>query len=458
MERIEPFARRLVALLLQRHLLDLELQDATLDDVDLGGHRVDLDAQLAGRFVDEIDRLVGQEAVGEIAVRQDGGGDECRVLDAHPVVHLVPLLQAAQDGDRVLHRWLTDVDLLEPPLEGGVLLDVFAVLVERRGADHPQFTPGEERFDHVAGVHRPFRRAGADDRVQLVDERDDLAFRVGDLLEHGLQPFLELTAVLRAGDQRAHVEGDEALVLETLGNVAVGDAAGEAFDDGGLAHARLTDQHRVVLGASGEHLDDAPDLVVATDDGIDLAVASALGEILPVSLQRLELILGVLAGDAMRAAHVGERLQHLLTAHAEAVVHRQQQVLDGEVVVLEVLLDLLGAVDDGVELAGQVWFVAATGAGELGDRLVGLVLDHQRRLAELAEQCGDDRAVLTGDDGEHVIGGQLRVGVAARQVERGGERLLRLHGPLLGVERHRRILLFFRGIPYRKLHRLRQKS
>lgn len=32
---------------------------------------------------------------------------------------------------------------------------------------------GKHRLDHV--VHQPFRSAGANDRVQLVDERDDLA-------------------------------------------------------------------------------------------------------------------------------------------------------------------------------------------------------------------------------------------------------------------------------------------
>ena len=165
------------------------------------------------------------------------------------MVHLVALLEAAQDADRVLDRRLADVHLLEPALERGVLLDVLAVLVERGRADHAQLAAGEHRLDHVAGVHRALGAAGADDRVQLVDERDDLAGGVGDLLEHGLQPLLELAAVLRPGEHRADVERDQALVLQALGHVAVGDAPGEALDDGGLADAGLADQDRVVLGA-----------------------------------------------------------------------------------------------------------------------------------------------------------------------------------------------------------------
>ena len=203
MQRVEAFLRRGVGLLVERHLLDLELEDAALDDVDLGRQRVDLDAQLRRRLVHEVDRLVGQEPARDVAVGQHGGADERRVLDPHAVVHLVALLESAQDADRVLDRRLADVHLLESALERRVLLDVLAVLVERGGADHAQLAAREHRLDHVAGVHRSLGAAGTDDRVQFVDEGDDLALGVGDLLEHRLEPLLELAAVLGAGEHRA---------------------------------------------------------------------------------------------------------------------------------------------------------------------------------------------------------------------------------------------------------------
>ena len=42
---------------------------------------------------------------------------------------------------------------------------------------------------------------GADDGVQLVDEEDDAALALLDLVEHGLEPLLELAAVLGAGER-----------------------------------------------------------------------------------------------------------------------------------------------------------------------------------------------------------------------------------------------------------------
>ncbi len=186
--------------------------------------------QAAGRLVDEVDGLVRQEPPRHIAVREDRRGDECRVLDADPVVHLVALLQAAQDGDGVLDRRRVDQHRLEAALQGGVLLDVLAVLVQRRRPDHPQLAAGQHRLDHVAGVDRPLGGSGSDDGVELVDEGDDLPPGLRDLLEDGLHPLLELTPVLRSGDHRGDVEGDDALVAQTLGDVTVGDATGDALD------------------------------------------------------------------------------------------------------------------------------------------------------------------------------------------------------------------------------------
>ena len=99
------------------------------------------------------------------------------------------------------------------------------------------------------------------------------------------------------------------LVLQPFRHVAADDAAGEAFDDGGLADAGLADEHRVVLRAARQHLDDAADFLVAADDRIELALARQLGEVAAVALERLVGAFGVLAGHALRSADAGERLR-----------------------------------------------------------------------------------------------------------------------------------------------------
>ena len=92
------------------------------------------------------------------------------------------------------------------------------------------------------------------------------------------------------------------MFFEALGHVAGDDALGQALDDGGLAHARLADQHRVVLGAPGQDLNDAPDLVVPADHRVELAQAGQIGEVAAEFLQGLVFLLGVRVGDPLGAA------------------------------------------------------------------------------------------------------------------------------------------------------------
>ena len=186
-------------------------------------------------------------------------------------------------------------------------------------------------------------------------------------LEHGLEPFLELAAVLGPGDQRAHVERDDPLVLQPLRHVAADDALGQPFDDGRLADARLADQHRVVLGPAGQHLDDAANLLVAADDRVELALPGRLRQVAAILFQRLVGLFRVLRGDALPAADLLQGRHQPLPGDAEfledaaggaAVVgHGQQQMLDGNVLVLELLGLVLGPGHQGVEPAGDVKLV-----------------------------------------------------------------------------------------------------
>ena len=185
----------------------------------------------------------------------------------------------------------------------GILLDPLPVLVQGGGADHPQLAAGQHRLQHVARVHRGVAgRAGPDHGVQLVDEGDDLALGVADLGQHGLEPLLELAAVLRAGDHRRQIQRDQPAVLERVGHVAGDQPLGEALDDGGLADAGLADQHRVVLGPAGQHLHHPADLGVAADDRVELALAGLRGQVDAVLVERRRGALGLRAGDPLGAA------------------------------------------------------------------------------------------------------------------------------------------------------------
>ena len=284
----QPFLRRFVRFLLERLGLDLLLEQLPVDRVELLRLRIDAHAQPAGSLVHKIDRLVREKPVGDVAVRKRRRRDQRRVGYPHAVVQLVLLLDPAQDRNRVFHRRLLDHERLEPAGQGGILFDVLPVLVQGRRADAVKLASGQGGLQQIGGVHGPFGLARADQRMHFVDEHDDFACRAGDLRQHALQAFFEFAAVLRPGDQRSHVERQQPLVLEAFGHVSCHDPEREALCDLRLAHPRLADQHRVVLGPAADHLHRAADFVVPAYDRIDPSVPRVLGNVARVPFERFE--------------------------------------------------------------------------------------------------------------------------------------------------------------------------
>ena len=233
--RLLPVLLRLVALLLELGLLvahrggalevlrrdggvllGARVTQLVVEVAQLLGQRHVADAHARARLVDDVDRLVGQVAVLDVATRQRHGGVQRLLGVAHLVMRLVLVAQALQDADRLLLGGLVDHDRLEAALERGVLLEVLAVLVDGGRADDLDLAAGQRRLQDGGGVDGALGRAGADQRVHLVDEQDDV-LGVDHLFDDLLQALLELAAVLAAGDQGRHVERDQALAAQDVG-------------------------------------------------------------------------------------------------------------------------------------------------------------------------------------------------------------------------------------------------
>jgi hypothetical protein len=223
-----------------------------------------------------------------------------------------------------------------------------------------QLAARQRRLEHVARIHRAFGTPGTDHGVQLVDEHDHLAFLLGKIGQHRLQALLEFAAEFRARHQRAHVERQDALLLQALGHLAVDDALRQSLDDRGLANPRFPDQHRVVLGAPLQHLDRAPDLIVAADHRIELAGARTRGDIDGVFLQRLALLLRAGVVHLLPAAHLLDRLVDCrargldlferLADRAAVLDRRQHEQLAGDELIAALLRQLVGDVQHPPQL------------------------------------------------------------------------------------------------------------
>ena len=142
------------------------------------------------------------------------------------MVLFVAVAQPFENLDGVGHGGLFDLNRLEAPLERRVLLEVLAVLLECGGADRLQLTAGQHRLEDAGGVDGALGGTGPDQRVDLVDEEDDVAAGA-DLLQDLLEPLLEVAAVAGPGDEGTEVERVEVLVRERVRHGAFDDLLGQ---------------------------------------------------------------------------------------------------------------------------------------------------------------------------------------------------------------------------------------
>ena len=123
-------------------------------------HRVDLrtellyvlrftgmkDPDLRRRLIDEVDGLIRQITIIDIANRKGDGCLQRRFVDQHLMVLLVLRYDALQDRIALLFTRLIDRHRLETTFEGCILFDVPPVLIEGRRTDDLELTTGQGRL------------------------------------------------------------------------------------------------------------------------------------------------------------------------------------------------------------------------------------------------------------------------------------------------------------------------
>ena len=237
-------------------------------------------------FVDHVDRFVRQLAVVDIAHGQLHGGLDGLAGVADFVEVLEIGLQPLDDLYRVGDRRFVHVDFLEAPHQRAVLLEILAIFLVSRRADAPQRALRQRGLQQIGGVHRAARgRAGSDHRVDFVDEQDRVLVLL-DFLDDLFQALLEIAAIPRAGEQRAHIEREDGRARENFRHFAKNDLSRQPLGDGGLANAGIADQQRVVFLAPAQHLDCAENFGLSPDQGIDSLVARFLVEVDAICVER----------------------------------------------------------------------------------------------------------------------------------------------------------------------------
>ena len=176
--------------------------------------------------------------------------------------------------------------------------------------------------------------------------------------------------------------------------------AASPFDDGGLADARLADQHGVVLRAARQDLHHALDLGLAADDRVELALGGLLGQVAPELVEELgalRLLAGSGGATLLAAAGAGEHPDDLVANLVRIRVEVEQDACGNALVLThEAEQDVLGA---DVVVAQR-------------ERLAQCQLEHLLRARRERDLAGRDLVTLADDPRD------LRAHLLDRDVER----------------------------------------
>ncbi len=141
--------------------------------------------------------------------------------------------------------------------------------------------------------------------MHFINEQNDLTFGGLNFLEYGFQAFFKLTTVFGTGNQCAHVEREQFFVFQGFWHIAINNALGQPFHNGGLAHPRFTNQDRVVFATACQHLNGPADFLIPANNGVQFALLGNFGHIPCIFFKCVKISFSIFAGHSASLADCG---------------------------------------------------------------------------------------------------------------------------------------------------------
>ena len=146
------------------------LIDFVIHFPNLGGCSHAVNPQARPGLVNQIDRLIGQVAIRNIAVGQRGRRPNRVIGNHYPVVCLVTIPQTGQNLYGIFHAGLFYLHRLETPLQGRIFFNIFTVFLGGGSPDGLQFPARQHRFEDRGRVNRALGGTCPHQGVNLVNE------------------------------------------------------------------------------------------------------------------------------------------------------------------------------------------------------------------------------------------------------------------------------------------------
>ena len=226
------------------------------------------DAQFApaGRFIQEVNGLIREFPVRDIADRVVNRCGQGLIGNGHMVELFVPVPDSLKDSQCLCPGGFIDVNPLKPSGQCHVFFKILAVLRPCRRSDDPHVSPGQRRLQHVSGIHGTICPAAAHHHVNLINEQDGIGiFLQG--IHQARHAVLKIPPEFGSGHQPGHIQCIDFQIFHGRRNLVHDDLLCQSFHHRRFPDAGFTDEERIVLGLLSQHLNNGIDFLFAADHG-----------------------------------------------------------------------------------------------------------------------------------------------------------------------------------------------
>ena len=180
-------------------LIGFDFLDLDIKLLKGAGGREPLDAQARARLIDQVDSLVRQVTVLDIARGKLGRALDRLISNSHMMMVLILLAKAFEYLDSFSDSRLSYLDRLEAAFQGCVLFNILTVLICCSSTDSLEFAARQHRLEHIGSTHCTVCRPCTDDSMDLINKEHDIAAGP-DLFKDFFQAFLKIAAVPGTGN------------------------------------------------------------------------------------------------------------------------------------------------------------------------------------------------------------------------------------------------------------------
>ena len=161
--------------------------------------------------------------------------------------YFIAFFQSTQNRNRIFHRRFIHSNRLETTFQRCIFLNILTILIQCGCTDTVEFTSRQHRLQHIAGIHSTFTLAGPNDRVKLINEKNNVSIAIFYFLKNRFQTFLKFTTILRTGNKRSHIQSENLLILQSFRHITTNDSLCKAFHGRRFTDTGFTNQNRIIL-------------------------------------------------------------------------------------------------------------------------------------------------------------------------------------------------------------------